>query len=248
MKKQRFKTAFILGAGLGTRLRPLTDRCPKPLLPLGGRPIITYAMDHLLSIGIERFIVNTHHFPEEYSEAFPDSVWKGVPIVFRYEPVLLETGGGLKNIEDLLEEDESIVCYNGDIVASMPLQGLIEGHEEHRPEATLLLRSRGPLLNVDVTERGEVCDLRHTLGRPGIRSCLFSGIYTVETSFLRFLKEGEIESVVPAFLRCIMDNPLAVRGVVLDEGVWNDIGSVDAYEATRALMENGKSLVPEETG
>src|SRR5512136_3068619 len=115
MSRRKFKTAFILGAGLGMRLRPLTERCPKPLLPIGGRPVITYAMDHLLSIGVDRFIVNTHHCPEVFVEKFPDKLWRGRPIIFRYEPVLLETAGGLKNIEDLIEEDEVIICYNGDI-------------------------------------------------------------------------------------------------------------------------------------
>ena len=66
LKKRRFKTAFILAAGLGTRLLPLTERSPKPLLEIGGRPIITYAMDHLLKVGVDRFIVNTHHLPEVY--------------------------------------------------------------------------------------------------------------------------------------------------------------------------------------
>ena len=103
MKRRRFKTAFILGAGLGTRLRPLTEKCPKPLLKIGGRPIITYAMDHLMKVGVDRFIVNTHHASEIYLEAFPDRGWGGVPIIFRHEPVLLETAGGLKNIEDLLD-------------------------------------------------------------------------------------------------------------------------------------------------
>ena len=109
MKRRRFKTAFILGAGLGTRLLPLTQRVPKPLLEIGGHPIITYAMDHLLTVGVDRFIVNTHHCPEAYTERFPDAKWRGVPIVFRYEPILLDTAGGLKNIEDLLDEDEAIL-------------------------------------------------------------------------------------------------------------------------------------------
>ena len=121
MKRRRFKTAFILGAGLGTRLRPLTEECPKPLLEIGGRPIITYAMDHLLKIGVDRFIVNTHHHPEVYLNKFPERQWRNVPICFRHEPVLLDTGGGLKNIEELLEGDEAIICYNGDVIADFPL-------------------------------------------------------------------------------------------------------------------------------
>jgi mannose-1-phosphate guanylyltransferase len=237
LRIQRLKTAFILGAGLGTRLRPLTEKCPKPLLPLAGRPIITYAMEHLIKAGVRKFIVNTHHCPDEYERAFPNASWRGVPIVFRHEPVLLDTGGGLKNIEDLLEEEEAIICYNGDIVADVPLEKLIDAHEEYRPEATLLLRSKGPLLNVNINERGEVCDLRHTLGNPGVRRCLFSGIYIVETRFLRFLQKGRIESIVPAFLRSISNRPGSVMGVVIDDGAWDDIGSIEAYEGMQNLVK-----------
>ncbi len=241
MKRRRLKTAFILGAGLGTRLRPLTDRCPKPLLPVGGRPIITYVMDHLLTAGVDRFIVNTHPHHEMYEEKFPDGLWRGVPVCFRFEPVLLDTAGGLKNIEDLLADDGAILCYNGDVIADFPLERLCAAHERMRPEATLVLRSSGHPLNVAIDEAGAVCDIRGALSVPGARSCLFTGVYAVETSILRFIEAGRPESVVPVFLRRIEEAPGSVRGVVIDEGAWHDTGDIAIYERLCAAPPAGVS-------
>ncbi len=229
----RWKTAFILGAGLGTRLRPLTERRPKPLLDIGGRSVITYAMDHLLSIGVERFIVNTHHFPDVYLQKFPNRSWRNTPIIFRNEPVLLDTAGGLKNIEDLLNEDEAILCYNGDVIADMPLQKLLNFHEQKKPEATLVLRSNGPLLNVSVNDRNEICDLRNAQKYPGTRRCLFTGIYALETSVLQYIERGKAESIISTLTQRIIRKPGSVMGVILDEGNWHDIGAIETYESLK---------------
>lgn len=211
------------------RLRPLTEHCPKPLLDIGGRPVLTYAMDHLLSIGIDRFIINTHHCPEVYGQKFPDGLWRGYPVLFRHEPLLLDTAGGLKNIEDLLADDQSILCYNGDVYADFPLLDLVRRHTQRQAEATLALRSHGPLLNVSLNAAGEVCDLRDTLHNPGIRSCLFTGIYALETSLLQHIEPSKPESIISIFLQRITQQPGSILGILADEGQWLDIGSIDAY-------------------
>lgn len=230
MFEKQITTAFILGAGLGTRLRPLTENTPKPLLLLNGRPIITYAMEHLRAIGIRRFIVNTHHCAEKYAEVFPGNKWQGIPITFRHEPVLLDTAGGIKNIEDLIAEDDRIVVYNGDIITSMPLAPLVTRHFASGAEVTLALRSQGGLLNVNLDKGGFVCDLRHILSNPGVRSCLFTGIYILEKSFLSYLTAGRIESVILPLVEKIRKNPFAVAGEVIDDGYWYDLGTLEEYD------------------
>lgn len=234
MNIPKIKTAFIPGAGRGMRLRPLTEKRPKPLLPVGGRPLITFAMDHCLNVGIERFIVNTHHCPAAYDEAFPERSWRGVPILFRHEPVLLDTAGGLKNIEDLLTEDETILVYNGDILSDLPLGRLFAGHAAGGREVTLALRNEGPLRNVALDAEGAVCDLRGLLGNPGLRLCLFTGIYTVERDFFRRLVRDRVESVVPVFAEMIRGVPGSVGSVIIDEGGWEDIGDPEAYARIKA--------------
>jgi len=232
-KIQPIRTAFILGAGLGTRLRPLTEDCPKPLLEVAGRPIITYAMDHLLAAGVGRFIVNTHHCAGAYGQVFPDGRWRGIPIVFRHEPVLLDTGGGLKNIEDLLDPGERIFVYNGDVITDLPLERLVDVHEERKAEVTLALRSSGHLLNVNVDEKGGVCDMRGLLGHPGVKRCQFTGVSIVEKRFLSRMEAGRIESVVPVLVRMIRERRGSVAAVVIDEGEWHDIGSVEEYQKVK---------------
>jgi len=243
MKPAKIRTAFILGAGLGTRLRPLTRNCPKPLLPIGGRPLITFAMGHCLSIGIERFIVNTHHCAAAYGETFPDGNWLGTPILFRREPVLLDTAGGLKNIEDLLEGEETILVYNGDILSDLPLSRLLAAHAAAGREVTLALRSNGPQRNVCLDASGQICDFRDLLGNHGARRCLFSGISVVEKRFLRRLIPGKAESTIPVFAAMIREVPGSVVSAVIDEGSWEDVGDIPAYERIKAgVLISGSPL------
>ncbi len=229
MPRKQIKTAFILGAGLGTRLRPLTENTPKPLLEIGGRPIITYALEHLRDVGAKRFIVNTHHCAEKYKEAFPENNWQGMPITFRHEPILLDTAGGIKNIEDLIAGEERIIVYNGDIITNLPLAPLLDHHFSGNSEVTLALRGNGPLLNVNIDENGFICDMRNILKNPGVQSCLFAGIYIVEKVFLSRLQAGKIESIVPPLIEMIKENPHSVGGIVIDEGYWHDLGTIEEY-------------------
>jgi mannose-1-phosphate guanylyltransferase len=222
-------TAFVLGAGLGTRLRPLTLVRPKPLIPVGNRPLIHFAFDHLIAAGVDRFVVNTHWLAEVYTELFPDGQYRGVPIHFRHEPEILETAGGLKNAEDLLG-GEPFLVYNGDILTDLPLAPALAAHREQGNEVTLVLRSKDGPLQISLDAEGRLLDIGGRLASGTQGNHLFTGIYLVEPAFLQRLTAGEKISVIPFFLEMIRTGA-KLGAVVIDEGHWWDLGSREQYLA-----------------
>lgn len=239
------RKAFLLGAGLGTRLRPLTDLLPKPLVPLFHRPLIEWAMESCVGAGIEELAINTHHLPEEWGRvgegwAIGDEAgragengiasrtgrWNGVPVNLFHEPVLLETGGGIRNISDWIG-DEPVLVHNGDIFSSMDLPALVAAHEASSNVVTLALRSEGVAKHIAL-EGDRVVDIREKLGRaPGTH--VFSGIYVFSPELLELIPSGEKVSVIPAFLELAKQGRLGA--VTLDEGVWFDLGDLPSYLA-----------------
>ena len=172
----RVRKAFVLGAGLGIRLRPLTNLLPKPLLPIFGKPLITFALDHLRRAGIEKFWVNSHHLPEQFSAYFPENEYNGTPLELVYEAALLETGGGIKNIEDRIG-DEVFIVYSGDILTDLPVQRLIEEHCAKRNDVTLALRTTGFPASIHWRpETGRVVDLLGAFGSGEPGEYDFAGI------------------------------------------------------------------------
>lgn len=229
-------SAFLLGAGLGTRLRPLTEKLPKPLVPLGLRPLATYALDHLAAAGMRRCVINTHHCPSAWERAFPTSRHGELELTFRHEPVLLETGGGLKNIEDWLVDEEDLLIYNGDALSDLPLGELLAAHRQSGRAVTLALRSTGGPKHVQCSE-GILRDIRGALGGSNAPSYLFTGIYVVARRVLSWFRPGEIISVIPVFLERMRAGE-ELGGVVLDAGRWLDLGTRESYlEAHRWLAE-----------
>ncbi|MGI9243181.1 MAG: sugar phosphate nucleotidyltransferase [Verrucomicrobiales bacterium] len=234
------KKAFVLGAGLGTRLKSLTEFLPKPLIPVYQRPLISFAFDHLQRAGIEEFVVNTHHCAEAYQEQFPDSQYNGAPITFRHEPVLLETGGGIDNVSDLLG-GAPFVVYNGDILTDLPLGGALEAHRDSGNLVTLVLRSEGPAQHIALDRQtGTVTDIRNFVGTGEEGEFQFTGIYICEPEFLNCLRHGEKHSVIPIFLDLIRAGKGQLGGVVADGGSWWDLGCRETYlEAHLAIAGSG---------
>jgi len=218
--------AFILGAGLGTRLRPLTDRLPKPLVPLFHRPLAAWTLDACALAGIRRFAINTHHLPEAWPGFLEEPENKTRDIRLFHETVLLETGGGLKNIAAWVE-DAPLLVHNGDIFTNLPLEKLIAAHAASGLPATLALRSSGAEKRIALDDTlSRVTDVRHELGR-AVGTHVFTGIYCINPGFLDLIPRGEIIPVIPAFLELARQGRLGA--VVIDDGVWLDLGDRESY-------------------
>jgi mannose-1-phosphate guanylyltransferase len=243
--------AFVLGAGLGTRLRPLTNRRPKPLIPVANRPLIEYAFDHLIDAGVKKIAVNTHWRPEAYDLAFPQdarpgaSSYRDVPLSFRREwPEILETAGGIKNVQDLMG-DETFWVYNGDILSTLPLAPALHAHRAAGNEVTLVLRSRGGPLQVAFDPKsGRLTDIGGRVDASAAPRYLFTGIYLVEPIFFARIPAATKISVVPIF--CDMIRSGAKLGAVLmDDGDWWDLGAREQYLAVhRALPHTAPWIAP----
>ena len=226
------RQAFVLGAGLGTRLRPVTDKLPKPLVPIFQKPLITFALDHLIYNGVERFIINTHRLPEAFRDFFPGR-YAGCPIELVNEPVLLETGGGIKNIESNLG-DEPFITYSGDILTDADLAPLIDEHFRRGNDVTLGLRKTG-LASAVALRDGSVVDISNRYGVAGDYD--FANIAAWNPAIFKRIPPREKISFIPVIGDWIGAGG-KIGGVVLDDGKWVNIGSRDQYlEIHRAILE-----------
>ena len=230
----RSPRAFVLGAGLGLRLRPLTDKTPKPLLPVGRRPLVTHGLDHLHGVGVRQVVINTHHAADRWQEAFPGGKYRGMELVFRHESVLLDTGGGLKNVEDFLAGNEPFFMYNGDILTTLPLRTALEHHRRSGNLATLVVRSSGSPRHIALGPDGCIVDIRGMLGTGQAGAYLFTGIHLIEPRIFAEIPRVEIQSIIAIYLDLIRRGH-RIGGVVLDQGEWSDLGTPEEYERINRL-------------
>ena len=129
--------AFILAAGLGTRLHPLTDHCPKALVEVNGTPLLQIAIENLVQQGINHIVINVHHFAEMVCDYLSHTAWDAEIYISDEREMLLDTGGALKKAEPLFKANESILIHNVDILSRIKLQDLISYHRNMENIATL---------------------------------------------------------------------------------------------------------------
>ena len=221
---KRITQAFVLGAGLGTRLRPLTDDLPKPLIPIFQKPLITFALDHLIDVGVERFVINTHRQPELFESSFRDNEYEGRPVTLVHEPDLLETGGGIKNAERYLGSDP-FLTYSGDILTDINLQPLIDEHFRRGNDVTLALRETGLASDVALRDH-RVADIANRYSTRG--NLDFANIAVWNSKVFARIPSCQKISFIPIVTDWIGKGG-KIGGLVMNDGKWFNIGSRAEY-------------------
>ncbi len=243
-------SALILCAGYGTRLRPLTDFMPKPLLPIKGKPLLLSIISNLAKCGIKKFYVNTCHLHDVFEKEL-EKLW-GIPsidennlkkfcttlpegeieirILGEY-PNILDTGGAVKNAVKYIGTKNSIFVHNGDILFDADLKDFAERttHATKYEAATICLRDN-PQGNVCV-KANNIVDFRFTTKAEHDKTCAFTGLFVAHSQMLEATKkyDGENFSTVDVFLKLIAENKYKLGAYIENNGLWSDIGSPSAY-------------------
>jgi len=186
---------MILAAGMGNRLRPLTDRMPKPLIDVGGHPLIAYPLALVRAAGITEVVINLHHLGAQVCEALGDGRRYGVSIRYSEENPILDTGGGIKRAEPLLGGGRFVVL-NSDTICDIDLRAVLAWHAEHRAVATMVLRAdREAATRYGVIEIDRGARIRRFLGQPPdvcepLTPLMFAGIHVFEPEVFACMDEG----------------------------------------------------------
>ncbi len=237
----RGSRAFVLAAGLGTRLRPLTDTYPKPAVPFLGAPLLRRTFAVLARGGVDRVALNTHHLPEAMARiAREEGERRGLAVTTVHEPVIQGTGGGLRGLAAALPGDDVVVAWNGDILFAPDLAQLLAAHRTSGAAATMVLLPMPPGRSYGVVELDGQGRVRR-IGRanpaalPGCTAWHFSGVHLLSAAaFAAMGREGPEDINHDVYPRLFGAG--AVRGILVD-APWSDLGSPATYlEAQSDLL------------
>lgn len=221
----RNNAVFIMAGGFGTRLRPLTNNCPKPMLHLGEQPILEHLIEQLSSQGFRNFYLSTHFMPEVIEEYFGNGENWGVNIYYIYEEYPLGTGGALGLLPDSLVYP--MIMLNGDVLTDLDFTKLLDYHVASKFDATMCVRELEHQVSYGVVEAKNALVTR-LIEKPTYRHDINTGIYVVSQEFVRSVREGE---------RIDMPTQLEYRiscgekvGVLRHSGYWLDVGRMSDYQ------------------
>jgi NDP-sugar pyrophosphorylase family protein len=249
--------AMILAAGLGTRLRPLTDDRPKALVEVAGRTLLEIVLCRLRSFGVREVIVNAHHFADMIVDYLNANGNFGMSIEVSREQVLLDTGGGLKNaawffLDSGASVQEPFILHNVDVISTIDLGRMIRFHTQHNALATLAVQDRETSRYLLFDEHGLLCGRRAgraanaeygqaELARPAqeLQALAFSGIHVISPDLFAKMSEEGAFSIIDAYLH------LAAQGEQIvafraDEYAWRDLGRPESV--TQAARDLGSQM------
>src|SRR5438270_7753386 len=250
--------AMVLAAGLGTRLRPLTNDRPKALVEVSGRTLLEITLTRLRDFGINDVIINVHHYADMVIGHVKAAGNFGMHIEFSREDVLLDTGGGLKkaawflaasgdpsgNLGANANPDEPFILHNVDVISNIDLQRMVEAHKQSAALATLAVQdrktSRYLLFNhhLQLCGRRLVKEEKTEIVRPSqnMSEFAFAGIHVFSPRIFPLLTEDGIFSIIPAYLRLAAQGE-KIQAFRADEYYWRDLGKQENIQQAEQDMK-----------
>ena len=230
--------AMILAAGLGTRLRPLTNDRPKALVEVSGRTLLEITIQRLASFGVRDFIINVHHFADTVSDYLAQKRNFGFRIEISREDVLLDTGGGLKKAAWFFLDgpnDDPLILHNVDVISTIDLSRMLQSHAENHALATLAVQDRDTSRYLLFDERSELCgrqagrDGTADMVRPAtkIQALAFSGVHVISPRLLPMISEEGVFSIITTYLR-LAGQKEKIQAFGADEYYWRDLGKPES--------------------
>jgi NDP-sugar pyrophosphorylase family protein len=244
--------AMILAAGLGTRLRPLTNDRPKALVEINGHTLIEIILTRLRSFGISEVIINIHHYADAIVDYLRANRDFGMRIEISREDVLLDTGGGLKKAAHFFLEnklDEPFLLHNVDVISSIDLRRMIQFHLESHALATLAVQERETSRYLLFDNQLQLCGRRSSdqedeLVRSAqpLQALAFCGIHVLSREIFPLLTEEGVFSIIPAYLRLAGQGD-KILGFRADEYSWRDLGTPENIRL--ACKEPWQPILPQ---
>lgn len=240
---------MVLAAGLGTRLRPLTNDRPKALVEVAGRTLLEITLTRLRSFGITEVIVNTHHFAEWMAEFLKAHDNFGMRVEISHEPELLDTGGGLKQAAPFFlasgDLDEPFLLHNVDVVSSIDLAAMVQFHVAQGALATLAVMERESSRQLLFDGQGQLCGRRikgtDEVVRPvgEVRALAFSGIHVLSPRIFGDLNQQGAFSIIDAYLQLAAKGE-RIAAYRVDNCYWRDLGRVESLDLAALDLAAGK--------
>lgn len=233
---------MVLAAGFGTRLRPLTYKIPKPLLPVFGVPFIDLVIKNLKREGIKEIVINNHYLGNQVEECLGDGARFGISIKHSHEEIILGSGGAIGKAAPFFNGEKYFLLHNGDILSDILIAQVIEKHLSDKNDITMILVDREKFNQVKVDGEGKVLDIhRNVLAEksPGFRFLTYSGISVINTGLLSEFPDDREEDLIRIYLN-LMGGGVRIGYHFVQDCIWEDMGSLFSFfELHGALHSRG---------